>query len=133
MIYLASLIVLFNLFRGIHEGMIMFQSGVRNHYWFTLYHRQAVLPYLFAFLIGAATTHNTHDIFAPSGLFILIGSLILSWQAFESAYSYARYKKILPDEENILGLDIHVEYTASLMVVRLGISAALIIIGGIIL
>lgn len=130
MIYLAILIVLFNLFRGIDEGMTMHHGGIRCHGWFEKYHRISILPHLFMFLIGAASAWSAHNIFTPGGLMIIVGSLILSWQVYEAAYSYTRYKTLLPDKENLLGLNIYVDQTALLMILRLMVSAILLIIGG---
>jgi len=132
MIYLAILVVLYNLFRGVDEGMTMYHGDIRDHDWFDLYHRISALPFLFAILIGASLVTNSHNIFSPSGLMILVGALILSWQVFESAYSYTRFRTLLPETENLFGLSIYVENVALVMIVRLSLSATLLIIGGIV-
>ena len=107
--------ILFGMFRGYKEGMVMIQPqdpnasyyvtaweiGVRSHKWFKYYHTLSCLIFLsFFFLVFFML-----DI--PFSILYLIGIIFLQWELFELFYSFSRYGKFIENEhpERILAFD----------------------------
>jgi len=101
-LYIALTSVALGLARGIKEGMVMHKPGVRDHRWFGDYHLISLLVPLTAGLLSIATVRyfRTLDIWTASGI------CVLTWEAFEVAYSYARYDKFIPKSENVFGFGL---------------------------
>lgn len=109
MILLFVLLVALGIVRGVIEGMVMTQVGVRDHRWFINHYHRLTLLRDFIFLLSGITLYRIQDsLINIEGLFFIAGVLIFSWECFELCYSYSRYKKWIPDSENVLGLGINV-------------------------
>jgi len=109
-----SLFILWNLFRGYKEGIVMSMSGdkthtgliegIRGHKYFSVYHNISALGDFLLFFSGICfcyielTIHN---------LLLILGFLFLGWSTFEIGYSFARYESVIPPTENILGSGIY--------------------------
>lgn len=122
---------------GVLNGMIMIRSvdarfrarydissyGVRCHAWFRFYHRMLAL-------MGALAT-ATAVIGYPllfSAPVAVAGLAVLCWGLFEAFYSWARFARFVPDQENVLGSGKYVRgrNVVFLSLARLAIGAALL-------
>ena len=107
--------ILFGMFRGYKEGMVMTQStdrnalpflpawdrGVRSHKFFKYYHTISSFIFLsFFFLVFFML-----DI--PFSISYITGIILLQWEFFELCYSFSRYGKFIESEhsERILAFD----------------------------
>lgn len=65
---------------------------------------------------------------------IFAGMLMLGWECFEAGYSFARYGRVIPVCENVLGFGWYFigRRVKLLHTARILIGAALILIGGLI-
>ena len=100
--YLALTMVMLGIFRGVKEGMVMEKPGVRDHRWFKNYHPLSLLVPLSAglFFIALSRYIGILDLWTSTAM------CILTWEAFEIAYSYARYNKFIPKSENVFGFGL---------------------------
>ncbi|HPU86532.1 MAG TPA: hypothetical protein PLE60_14485 [Candidatus Latescibacteria bacterium] len=80
------------------------ELGVRSHEWFRFYHR-LILFFLASF---AALVHW----WPFTEFWFTIGALVLTWGAFEAAYSWARYAVLIPPQENVFGYGWYVRGSA---------------------
>lgn len=97
------------------------ESGVRRHRWFPVYHRIIVV-----FLCATFLTIRAWPV---TRLIISAGGLAMAWSVFEMAYSYARYKTPVADQENVLGAGWYIRGAGNVLALhigRLAVGAALI-------
>jgi len=86
--------------RGACEAITMSPDGVREHRWFRWYHRLRILELAsFALVVYAASRLTL----TGPVVMIVLGAFILSWEIFELLYSWGRWEKWLPTQENIFG------------------------------
>lgn len=95
MIESLLLLLAFSAMRGLNEGIVMYQSNVRQHPWFAFYHLLRVVEYgFFAAFVYFLPALNGWQIAAM---------LLLAWEAFEAAYCHSRRGQA-DNHENILGI-----------------------------
>lgn len=100
MAWIAAMTLLaFNTLRGFNEGMIMTIEGVRYAAEFQYYHRLRVLEYAFAMWFAIAV-NRLDDIIG----IVSLGVVVLSWELFETAYSFSRYGEVTAPSENLFGI-----------------------------
>jgi len=83
--------------RGFGEGIVWFQRAPQFHPWQGLYHGVRLCEYGLLFGAGAVTEA------AQPGPLVILGALMLSWEAFEAAYLWARRGQA-DGHENVLGI-----------------------------
>jgi len=127
-------IIIFNILRGVGEGIDMYKTrvveGARHHRYYKYYHRIDIMTMFAAALIGALINRT----FEPTVYYVLFmsGSFILSWQMFEGAYSYTRFYIMFPETENFLGTGKRLNSTlVSLVRVTIGLIMLFLSCGGI--
>lgn len=131
MLLLIFSLLAFNIVRGYCEGMV-YGYNIYIGKPVAFYHRLRLLEISLLSLCAIACYKLQFVPISVSGLCFISGAIILSWQGFEMAYSYSRYRLLVPDRENVLGLDriligFYVTFTH---ILRLIISITLLIIGG---
>ena len=99
---------------GVHEAMVFLRpndkmrvdSGFGGnhaspcyHVWFKAYHFIEVVMFV-------AIIFLTRILPCPISIWLATGILFLIWEVHELAYSYARYKELIPDTENLNLADI---------------------------
>ncbi len=130
--------LLWFVFRGLVEGMVMVMpgdamyrqrfniDGVRSHRWFKQYHILVIIRDIFLAL-SCVTLINCRDL-SWTFLTTLSGTIILGWAIFEATYSFSRYARWIPEQENVLGTGRYVHGNVWLVqLVRLVVGAALIV------
>ena len=140
---LLTISLLFGLFRGIKEGMVMIQYrdpmflgfgslsdiGVRCHFWFKYYHAISCIAFvLYTFIIYLIVKEFP-------GLIYIIGLLILIWQCSEIGMNMARYKKPIIYYEHInlgdiISKNIYGVKVLLIHLARIASGVSLLIIGG---
>lgn len=132
---LIALLILYGLVSGYQQGQIMIQpgdynhkqgwydweSGVRSHRWFSVYHIVDIAAMMLLLSVGdkLATTELTIRNFQ-----IVAGALFLAWECRELAYNYARYNKI--KSEHFVLLDVWDRYLTMNQTIILHIGRVLI-------
>lgn len=122
---------------GLYQGMVMTKmrdvrhlheqiEGVRGHAWFLYYHRIWMLLVACVALAGAFLTRLPYSL--PYNL-ILAGAAMASWQAFETAYSFTRYAKVFPEQENVFGTGTYIRNTELLTSIRILLAGWMVAIG----
>jgi len=105
-------VILFGLSRGIKEGMVMYQPGVREHPAFAVYHLLSVFVFV-AFLFAAIAVYE--KVYNPfyrwriekgKWLYLLVGIPLLLWEFTEIGENIARYNKPFIAYEHINFADI---------------------------
>ena len=104
-LYILLTAVLISCVRGIKEGMVMHKPNVREHRWYKYYHRISMLMILAAGLFFIALCYHWKQL----DFYTALGTVLISWELFELAYSYTRYGLLLPETENVFGLNYHIE------------------------
>lgn len=104
------------------EGL---ENGVRNHCWFRIYHpsraAEAVLCGVTALLFWTAWP----------GIVYGAGLFFLSWEAFEAAYAFGRYGRMVPKTEDVvlIGKRLYGDAVGRLHLARAFVGAALMMLG----
>ena len=102
----TALSILFGLSRGLHEGMIMTEGGVRENEAFYLYHFLGVLVYIaFGYLIYLVTMKHRW----PRILY-MIGMLFIIWECTEIGYSVAKSNTFIHNYEHVVFADLYSFY-----------------------
>jgi len=120
--YVVFSAILISVCRGIKEGMVMEKNGVRKHRWYSLYHRISILVPLAAGLFFIALSQYWRLL----NIWIVIGLFLLSWQMFEFLYTTTRFRKLVPDTENVFGLGFYIKGKYVLILHTARITAGLI-------
>jgi len=93
----------FALIAGLCQGMIMFQPNLRDHVWFPFYHR--FVRFVEPLSCGLFFIElNAYGLWQLQNLAFFPGLFITGWELFEVGYSYTKYWKLIPEEENVFGL-----------------------------
>lgn len=103
--------LLYSLFRGLNEAMVMFQPNIRDHPWFAWYHSGRIIEAAMLVIcsIIAFKWHLTAFLDARyrnilwKYLMSLFGVFTLSWEVFEIAYWFGRMGQV-NGHENLLGI-----------------------------
>jgi hypothetical protein len=103
--------------RGVVEGMVMVYpgdaryrprfniDGIRSHRWYPAYHSLIIMRdiLLSLFVLSTYKYFNLSLTFATT----LTATFVLGWECFEAAYSFARYARLVPYQENVLGSGLY--------------------------
>lgn len=105
MLYIIIIGLILGFIMGLYQGIVMHKPYIRAHAWFPVYHRTWVLVILIAILFGGILFRES---FTFQFVIQIIGLISLSWELFEMGYAYTRYWKLIPDKENLIGLNIYI-------------------------
>lgn len=125
--------ILFGFSRGLKEGMVMYQPGVREHMAFWSYHGLTVAMFAaFAYLVV-----NLDRARAWKRYLTLAGLLIIIWECFELGYGIGRVDVAFLAQEHINFADlISIHLTAwqviALHAARTVLAAILMVTGGVV-
>jgi len=87
---------IWGLFRGLREGIVMYQPGPRVHPWFCWYHAVETLEIVSLILCTLLFYKYTNPLYLAS-------AALLSWESFELAYAWGRRGQAA-NHENVFGI-----------------------------
>lgn len=115
-LWLSISIIVFCVLHGVCEGMIMTQfsdpryigyedkniEGVRCHAWFPAYHWLVIARFAAFGTVVVCLVH--YHLCYISKMITLTGVCIIGWELVEQVYNWARYKVLVIEHENVMGI-----------------------------